>query len=463
MQVIFTVKFTYRHVIFTYNRCMHMYIPRVIEPQISSSLNGSFITTILGPRRVGKTSLVKHLTNQLANINLCELNLDSLQIRERINKLQLQQLIEESCLQKIGGDQKLWVTIDEAQKCPALFDQIKIIYDAWKDTNKIKFILTGSAHLSLHQLSAETLAGRIELFYLQPFTLREMSRLETKTIPIQSLLKLISDTQPQQLPDILNNTIQTLSPFKLLLEKNLRDSLVWGGLPEVVTAEPNQLIRQRYLYNYIDTYLEQDIRKIETITDLNLYKNLMDIVAQQTGSLRDDTKTLSALGCGRDTLKKYRGYLLATLMYLEIFPYIGATLNKLVKSPKAYMLDNGIISNLTGIYDISALINTGTIGHRFENWFLQELRAWLEQFSVRNEIYFLRLSSGTEIDFVVVKKPFVYPFEVTFGMAPERKKINNLVRFLQDTPNIHWGFYIYNGEFKVDHSKKIIFIPAWCI
>jgi len=440
-----------------------MYVPRVIEPHIKSSLKGRFITTILGPRRVGKTSLVKHLTTQLANINLCELNLDSLQIRERINKLELHQLIEENCLQKIGGEQKLWVTIDEAQKCPALFEQIKLIYDEWKDTDKIKFVLTGSAHLSLHQLSAETLAGRIELFYLQPFTLREMSRLDTEALPIKSLLDLISDTEPQQLPDILNNAIQELLPFKPLLQQNLRDSLIWGGLPEVAASEPNQAIKQRYLYNYIDTYLEQDIRKIETITDLNLYKNLMDIVAQQTGSLRDDTKTLSALGCGRDTLKKYRGYLLATLMYLEIFPYIGATLNKLVKSPKAYMLDNGIISNLTGIYDVNVLINTGAIGHRFENWFLQELRAWLEQSSVRNEIYFLRLSSGTEIDFVVVKRPFVYPFEVTFGVPAERKKMNNLIKFLQDSPNIPWGFYIYNGEFKVDHSKKIIFIPAWCI
>jgi predicted AAA+ superfamily ATPase len=426
-------------------------------------LKGGYITTILGPRRVGKTSLVKHLTAQLKNIKLCELNLDALQIRERINKIELKQLIEENCLQKIGGKQKLWVTIDEAQKCPVLFDQIKAIYDEWKDTDKIKFVLTGSAHLSLHQLSAETLAGRIELFYLQPFTLREISRLDTKALTIKSLLNLISDTEPQQLPDILNNAIQELSPFKLLLQKNLRDSLIWGGLPEVATSEPNQGIKQRYLYNYIDTYLEQDIRKIETITDLNLYKNLMDIVAQQTGSLRDDTRILSVLGCGRDTLKKYRGYLLATLMYLEIFPYIGATLNKLVKSPKAYMLDNGIISNLTGIYDINVLINTGAIGHRFENWFLQELRAWLEQFSVRNEIYFLRLSSGTEIDFVVVKKPFVYPFEITYGMSVERKKMNNLTKFLQDSPNIPWGFYIYNGEFKVDHSKKIIFIPAWCI
>ncbi|HSX21087.1 MAG TPA: AAA family ATPase, partial [Gammaproteobacteria bacterium] len=165
-----------------------------MEPLIAASFKTGFISTILGPRRVGKTSLVKHLLQQLSNAKICPLNLDSMQIRERINKLELRALIEENCQQKIGGTQKLWVAIDEAQKCPALFDQIKIIYDEWKDNDKIKFILTGSAHLSLHQLSAETLAGRIELFYLQPFTLREISKINASDLPTSSLLNLINAT-----------------------------------------------------------------------------------------------------------------------------------------------------------------------------------------------------------------------------------------------------------------------------
>lgn len=439
-----------------------IYIPRVIEASIAISLRGGFITTILGPRRVGKTSLVKHLLEQGPNLRKCELNLDLMQNRDRINKLELKSLIEESCQQKIGGPHKLWVAIDEAQKCPALFDQIKIIYDAWKNTDKIKFILTGSAHLSLHQLSAETLAGRIEQFYMQPFTLREMTRIKVNEMPINSLLNIIGTADVANLSEMLNKEILELAPFKPLLQENLHELLTWGGLPEIA-YEHDISAKQRYLYNYIDTYLEQDVRKIATITDLNLYKNLMDIIAQQTGSLRDDTKLLEVLGCGRDTLKKYRGYLQATLMYVEIFPYIAASIKKLVKSPKAYMLDNGIISNLTGISDLTVLTRTGAIGHRFENWFLQELRAWLSQYSERHEIFFWRLSSGNEVDFVVEKKPYAYPFEVTFGTRPERKKIKNLQEFLMNNPTIAWGFYIYNGEFKVDYVNKIIFIPSWCV
>ena len=439
-----------------------MYVKRLLEPIIETSLRTGYVTTILGPRRVGKTSLVKHLLAQMPNIKSCHLNLDQLQTRERIRNLELADLITESCQQHIGGPHKLWISIDEAQKSPELFEQIKIIYDDWKDSNKVKFILTGSAHLSLHQLSSETLAGRIESYYLQPFTLSELTSINAKGIPTNSLLELINSTESQDLPNVLQNAITQTTPYKLQLQENLQQMLVWGGLPEVENSS-DVPAKQRYLYNYIDTYLEQDIRKITTITDLHLYKNLMNIVAQQTGSLRDDTKILEALGCGRDTLKKYRGYLQSTLMYSEIFPYIAATTKKLVKSPKAYMLDNGIISNLTGIYDLEILNKTGLIGHRFENWFLQELRAWLSRLSIRSDICFWRLSTGAEVDFIISTKPEVYPFEITYGTRPERKKNNNLIRFLEEQPSIPWAFYIYNGPFNVDHEYKIIYIPAWCI
>ena len=85
-------------------------------------------------------------------------------------------------LLRIGENKKIWILIDEAQKCPSLFDQIKMLYDQFKDKNSIKFILTGSGYLHLHQLSAETLAGRIELFYLREFGLRETLALNDNTI-----------------------------------------------------------------------------------------------------------------------------------------------------------------------------------------------------------------------------------------------------------------------------------------
>lgn len=439
-----------------------MYITRQIEPIVNDSLHTGYITTILGPRRVGKSCLITHLLDQLADIKKCFINLDKLQVRERIRKQELENIITELCQQHIGGDKKLWVAIDEAQKCPELFEQIKVLYDLWKDTNKVKFILTGSAHLSLHQLSSETLAGRIELYYLQAFTLHELSSFSVQDLPKTRLLDKINNTAPDGLPMTLNHAIKILEPYKPVLQSTLEQMLIWGGLPELTNCS-DMTEKQRYIDNYIETYLEQDIRKISTITDLHLYTNLMNIIAEQTGSLRDDTKLIESLGCGRDTLKKYRGYLQATLMYMEIFPYIKSITKKLVKSPKEYLLDNGIISNLTGIYDLNILNKSGTIGHRFENWFLQELRSWLATLTTRSDVCFWRLSTGAEIDFIVSIKPNIYPFEITYSTRVDRKKVNNLSNFISTQQNISWGFYVYNGPFEVDNINKIIFLPAWCI
>lgn len=205
------------------------------------------------------------------------------------------------------------------------------------------------------------------------------------------------------------------------------------------------------------------MRAIETINNLTLYRNLMSIIAEQTGSVRDDKSIVDALGCTRDTLKKYRGFLEATLLYQDIYPFIGTTINRIIKSPKGYLKNNGLISVLTGLYQSKALHSSGKIGYRLENWFLNELRVWLARDPMRSEIYFWRMDTGAEVDFIVEKKPYVYPFEVTYGNIPEIKKLRNLTRFLAETPKAKWGYYIYRGDFSIDETSKICFIPAWAI
>jgi len=441
-----------------------MYINRAAQQSIESSLSRTCITAVLGPRRVGKTSLIKNYSQKITRGIWCTINLDSLSLRQRIANQELEQIIIEECHQNIGGKEKIWVAIDEAQKSPELFEQIKIIYDAWidRDPEKIKFILTGSGHLSLHKLSTESLAGRIELYYLQPFTLRELCVMHGYEIETKSPLMLINTCSEEELPYKIEAVIKNILPFKNVIKNVLQEQMIWGGLPELLKYS-TKAEKQIYLTNYIDTYLEQDVRAISTISDLMLFKNMMITLAQQTGSMRDDKKITDALSCNIETLKKYRGFLSATLLYIELYPFIDVTLKKLVKSPKGYLLDNGLISNLTGLYDYNALTTTGKIGSRFENWFIQELRSWLTQLPERSEIHFWRLSSGSEVDFVVSIKPNILPFEITYGEQPERKKITNLKKFMAQVPEAKWAFYIYNGKFMVDAENKIIFLPAWVI
>lgn len=430
-----------------------------MEGRIYTSFEGPYITAVLGPRRVGKSTLVQRYLSQHPGRRWAKLNMDRLVERQRCIKGDLPALIQEKAQQLIGQTETIWVAIDEAQKCPELFEQIKILYDEYKDRPVgIKFILTGSGSLSLHQLSAETLAGRIEILYLRSFSVQELACLKNnRVVPKSPILDLALHA-----PLEIAHAVQQISPYKLLLDGALQHALVWGGLPEAALLHSDEAILV-YLGNYLQTYLEKDVRAVEEITNLPVYQRLIETVAAQTGSVRDDKKVLESIGCARDTLKKYRGYLLATLMYEEIYPFIESPLKRLTKSPKGFLVDNGLIGFLTGIYHFEQLESTGLLGHRFENCFLQTLNAWLDQSIGKHTIYYWRTSGGVEVDFVVDKKPFILPFEVTVSAKKDAKKIKHLKEFMKNEKRAAQGFYVYQGPYEYDSKLGIHFLPAWAL
>ena len=148
-------------------------------------------------------------------------------------------------------------------------------------------------------------------------------------------------------------------------------------------------------------------------------------------------------------------------MYQEVSPYINSALKRLVKSPKGYLINNGLVSFLQGIFNLSILQKTGQIGHRLENWFLNELEVWLNRNPGRHGIDYWRTAAGAEVDFIVNKRPLIYPFEITYSTQIEAKKVQNLMRFREYENKTGFVFYIYLGDFKFDAKNKIIFIPAW--
>ena len=313
----------------------------------------------------------------------------------------------------------------------------------------------------MHQLAAESLAGRVELMHLREFNLKEMTELmySDVSIPNGSFFGLVIKSFDEAK---LQEFSEERRPFQKILLSTLQTHLIWGGLPEVLEEQtPSE--RQRYLANYLQTYLENDVRAIESISDLGLYQQLMKACAEQTGSLRDDQRLLSALGCSRNTLNKYRGYLMATMQYKEVFPYINSTVKRLVKSPKGYLINNGLVSYLTGIQDYSVLTTSGLLGHRFENWLLNELLTWTDSIVENYSIYFWRTSGGAEVDFVVSIGAEILPIEVTFSTQILPNKTRHLREFLEREPKSKWGIYLYNGTFKIDRGQHIIYLPTWMI
>lgn len=296
---------------------------------------------------------------------------------------------------------------------------------------------------------------------MREFNLRELTLLTQPdlVLPADSVLNhLFSEGDLNK----LEKHSSDLLPYEKLFHSALESHLLWGGLPETFN-ENSDKFRLRYLGDYLQTYLEKDIRAIDTISDLSLFENLMKISAELTGSLRDDKKISEALHCARNTLLKYRNYLLATLQYIEIYPFVESTVKRLVKSPKGYIINNGLISYLTGIYDLSILRTSGLIGHRFENWLLNEIQTWTDTAAERHQIHFFRTHSGAEVDFVLTLGKNIIPIEATFSAQIDSKKFNNLKNFLHYTPKCQLGVFCYLGPFSYDANSRILFLPAWMI
>lgn len=435
-----------------------MAVLRANTETIQNAIEANLITALIGPRRVGKSFFLNWYMAQYPDRNWISINLDQLETKRHVEAGKLEQLIIEAAQTPIGHGTKLWVIIDEAQKSPLVFDQVKSLYDQYINDDAIKFILTGSAVLGLHQLSAESLAGRIDLHIMNGFTLREASQFQAPTLPQSSTLELIAQNDF----DALQSQIDLLKPFKSILTAALNDQLVWGNLPEVIRAASahNKMI---YLRNYLQTYLEKDVRALQTITDLELYRNLLQVCAEQTGSMRHIQRMSQALGSKADTVKKYQGYLEATLLFTQLYPYITSSLGRLAKSPKAYILNNGLISMLTGLTDLDQLQSIQQLGHRFENWFLGECQTWRARSPMPSTIHYLRTSGGAEIDFIVRSGQLLLPIETTTASTITHKKTQTLRRFLSTEPAAKWGLIIYQGPFKIDEHHRLIYLPAWTV
>ena len=138
-------------------------------------------------------------------------------------------------------------------------------------------------------------------------------------------------------------------------------------------------------------------------------------------------------------------------------------MKRIIKSPKGYVTNNGVLSVLTGLDTLDVLKSSSHIGHRFENWFLKEVQIWLDRDVKRHQIYYWQTITGTEVDFIVEQKPRLIPFEVTYRSRVDSKKLKNLATFMDKTDKASVGVLIYNGEYIFKPELNIHCIPAWAI
>jgi predicted AAA+ superfamily ATPase len=386
---------------------MKNYIHRTIEEQLSKISKQFPVTAITGPRQTGKSTLLKGLFPDYNYITFDD-TLTRTQAKEDpayfTDTLQLP------------------VIIDEIQYVPEILPYIKMRVDKYTTTLRNdeingKFILTGSQVFTMMSGLTETLAGRIALFELLPFSFAEIGSKPHN--PIDCYKQILKGFYP------VPNTQKT-------------DSSKFYG-------------------SYLTTYIERDVRQIINIKDLNVFQKFLELVAARTGSLLNITELAKECAITRATADKWLSVLESSRIIYILKPYFKNITKRVVKSPKVYFTDTGLLAYLLKYYDAKALMAGAMSGHIFENMIFLEILK--NKFNGKNnfDIYFYRDSNGVEVDFCVDKGQEVLLLEVKSGKNIGRTDVKNLSSVPLKGEKIIVSFF----ENQLPMTREIDAVPWW--
>lgn len=442
---------------------MH-YTPRLIEKQCQQAVEKRKILVLLGPRQTGKTTLVKALVSHLPDNEKLILNLDDPFLRERLTSSErgLQKAIEDRSGKPFSEVHGFTLVIDEAQKEPALFERIKSLYDACSE--RVTIILTGSSALEIHDPVAETLAGRLWLVHLLPFTLSEGFVHARQDDPK-------GDVLPELMASLLTGRFDR-ETFDALVERG-----VWSGrekrgwLNEMVTATlfPEPVIEERperWIRDYLATYLEKDIQSLASVGHVSLFRDVLRQVAARVGQPMKWETAAQEVGTTSITMRKYIGLLQQTLVATKLEPFAMNPVKRVIKAPKINLVDVGLLWGLRGFEDRRLLEATGMLGTYFEVLAINELAKWCSLEPTAPNLRFWHKTEISEVDLVVSNRGYHIPFEIKLGSELKRRWLRGLDAFDQDHAgiglHIPYRIVLHMGEPAILDERSYA-IPLWML
>ena len=342
-----------------------MWIERDYSSRIIEAVKSRPVVLLTGIRQAGKSSLLKKLLSDADYITL--------------DRILLAEEAEENPSLFLDKYAKQ-VIIDEIQYAPSLFRDLKIKVDENRNI-KGKWILTGSQQFVLMKHASESLAGRIRILNLGTLTATELSR-----------------------TSLLNN----------------RKDLLWkGGFPELWAENLNP---NDFYEDYIHTYLERDLKQILNVTNLRDFRRFLSLLAIRAGQLLNYSEISKEVGAAVNTIKAWVSALETSGLIILLPPYYNNLGKRLIKAPKLYFCDNGLLSSLLNIDSLETLENSIHLGSTWENFVLSEYIK--DGFNAGKDIFYYRDTNGVEIDFVIEKKGEVFLVEAKHSERPNPEKLN---------------------------------------
>ncbi len=372
-------------------------IRREAEKRLNALAEAFKAVAVTGPRQSGKTTLVKHVFGHLPYFSLE--NPDTRQFATEDPKGFLSGIAQGAVL-------------DEVQRTPALFSWLQGLID--QSAAKGRFILTGSNNFLLQQSVSQSLAGRIAYLNLLPFSLPEMQ-------------------QGAYLPD----------DDKLLMHKGFYPPVHDQGIPA-----PD------WMANYIRTYVERDVRQVKNITDLLVFERFLRLLAGRTGQELNYSALAVEAGIDTKTVQSWIGILENSYIIFLLRPHYMNFRKSLVKKPKLYFYDTGLVCSLLGIYQEQQLENHPLRGAVFETMVVSEMVKHHANRGILPDVFFWRDKTGHEIDLIMEDAGKLLPVEIKSGRTITADFFKNL-RYWMKLSGVSGALVLYAGDVVQQRSDGI--------
>ncbi len=367
-----------------------MYIERTIETTILE-INSFFPVILLtGPRQVGKTTVFQHSEKTKRNY----VSLDNLANRE------LAQNDPVLFLQRFPAP----LLIDEIQYAPQLFPHIKEIVD--REQKSGSYWLTGSQQFQLMQNVSESLAGRVGILKLQGLSQKEK---ENKAVisPFLPTKQYIEEQANISMPTNIHKVFHN----------------IWkGSYPKLYQA--NDKNWEIFYSSYIQTYLEKDIRDLALVSNELNFMKFMKSLAARIGQLVNYADLAKDIGVSQPTIKSWVSIMQSTGLIYLLPPYSNNLTNRVIKTPKIYFMDTGLVAHLTG-WKTPETIELGAMNEAFlENYIVSEIIKSYWHNGQKENMFFYRDKDMKEIDILFEENGKLYPVEIKMKSNPNKKDIS---------------------------------------